>query len=158
MTHTIYRKGKEYSTEQYEIEKASGERNNQGTKRLKKLSQRHIEIIDLHTRGYKMVDIAKTVGVTRFNVSNVLNDPLAQDVIKKAHQQVENEFDALYGRVVDTIRDGLEKEIGLDTRLRAVDRYAKMKQVNGDQGKGPETAEDVVDRILQLNIQVNAGS
>ena len=143
---------------QYELEKISGKRNASGATKLVKLKEKHKTIVNLHIRGFSGRQISAAMGVSRTQVSTILHDPLCQDVIKKAHQEVEEEFSALYGRVVDTIRDGLDKEMGMDCRLKSVDRYAKMKQVNGDQGKGPETAEDVVERILQLNIHVNAGS
>ncbi len=104
---------------------------------LKRLSQRHKLIIGLHLNGKSHKYIAGIVGCSEVTVSTVIHDPLAQEVITFYYEGVESELKALFPKVVDAVRDALDNT-AIGTRLKGVDRFAKLTGLDnrGDEGKG----------------------
>ena len=101
--------------------------------RLKRLSQRHKLIIGMHLNGESHKEIAKVVGCSETTVSVVVRDPLAQEVIEFYHEGVEAELKALFPKVVDAVRKGLEDN-SIKTKLAAVDRFAKLTGLDAPEG------------------------
>lgn len=145
------------SVSQYEVEKANGTRLPNGARPLKKLKPRHLQVIRLHLEGLPNRRVAQQLGMTDSQVSLILSDPLTRPILARASEQWDLEFDALYGLHLDALREGLQSGDVRD-RIRAASVYGRerLERRKQDTG-GSESAEDVIARMLQLNIQVNVG-
>lgn len=139
-----YQRNKELIATKYQYEKWTGERNADGSARLKKLSAVHRQWVACFINGMKQVEIAQQFGVAAITVHRVLSDPLAKELIEEFDDGFKAEFQAMFPLVSDTIRDGLDPERPMGTRLRAVDRYAKVARlVGGDDGQEGELRDKV---------------
>ena len=118
-----------------------------GRKALKRLTQRHKLIIGLHLAGKSNAEVSDVVGCSRMMVSSVIRDPLAQEVITYYYEGVEDELKALFPAVVDTVRDALDPLKSIDTRLKGVDRFAKLTGLD---------AKDGDKKDITMNVIVNA--
>lgn len=148
-----------YSPAKYQAEKALGTRASSGASHLKQLSPIHYTIIAFHLEGKSNNAIALLVKKSYITITKVLNDPLAMDIIEQAYQGNDKRFRALYGKAVDTIDESMEKSQPMNIRLRGADTYLKAHgKFDKDDGTAGESAEDVIARILQMNIQVNVNT
>lgn len=152
-----------YNTTQYEREKRQGIRKTNGARKLKKLSNRHLRIISMHLEGNSGEYIAAVMRVTVITVSRILNDPLAINLLGTIYKDRQGEIDALAGKAIEAVRDGLHEKRDMRIRLGAVDKYTKLKDSIGKEETSAKTAEDVVAEIFNrvtlgnTNIQVNIG-
>ena len=152
-----------YKSPTYELEKRQGLRRANGAKKLKKLSNRHLEIISRHLQGESGETIAICMGCTIVTVSRVLNDPLSQDLVSVIYRDRQGEIDALAGRAIAAVRDGLDEKRDMRIRLGAVDKFTKLKDSIGKEDDSAKTAEDVVQEIFAglkiegKNVQINIG-
>jgi len=110
---------------------------------LKRLSQRHKLIIGLHLAGKSNEHIADVVGCSRLTVGAIIRDPLAQEVITYYYEGVEDELKALFPAVVDTVRAALGNA-SIETRLKGVDRFAKLTGLDGDRGENKGTTVQIL--------------
>lgn len=135
--------------------KAQGLLRANGFTPLKRLSYRHMCIIQRHLEGRSGKDIASEFGCTQITVSRVLWDPLAQEIIQRALEDANQEINALVPLAVDAVRTALDHE-SLSTRLRGVDKLAKLKEMQGVKDN-TRSAEDLIAEILKKaeNVQVN---
>lgn len=154
----------------YQREKTLGIRRENGAAKLKKLNSKHMTMISMHLAGARNSEIADHFGCTQSRVSLVLTDPLAKEVIARALDAKKMELDALAGTAIDAVREGL-RDGGMNTKLRAVNVYSKLRDSLTDKDKGTVTAEDVIARMLDTvaskgfhytriegqNVQVNTG-
>ncbi len=140
----------------YQLEKQLGLRGENGRKLIQKLKPKHHRCVELHLAGVATKEIALALGVTEDTIWGWLRDPLVQEKVQQGRQMFEGEFDALYGRAIDAVRSGLG-DVDPTHRLRAAAIYFKQKQEAAalKVGGGKETAEDVIARMLQVNIQIN---
>jgi hypothetical protein len=118
-----------------------------GTVPLKKLSGKHLRLINLHTSGIKGDEIAAILGLTRPRVSAILNDPLVQAEIQRRYIALDQEMFAKSISVVSEAMDGADKSIALraaDMVWKARDRYAPKGNV------AAATAEDIVQKMLAI--------
>jgi len=147
----------------YVREKVLGLRRENGAMKLKRLTHRHMQIIGMHLEGQSIEQVAYNNRVTISTVSRVLNDPLAQQLLKQVYSDKESEIQALAGKAIGVVRDALIGDHALSLKLRAVDRYVKVRETMLSKEKGPETAEDVIARMLSggniiaNNVQINMG-
>ena len=149
----------------YEIEKRVGIRRQDGSRNLRRLSSRHIRIIAKHLRGDSSESIALSIGCTVVTISRILHDPLAERLIESIFKVRQKELDALAGEAIDAVRTGLRQKGDTRTKLTAVDKYTKLREVMNKDSAGPETAEDVIARILEhskilikdSNVQIVSG-
>lgn len=147
----------------YLVEKVIGTRRENGALKLKRLTNRHLKLIGAHLEGLSLEQIAHANHLTIATVSRVLNDPLAQAMLKRVYTSREGEIQALGGKAVDVVRRGLDKEQPIGVQLRAVDRYTKLRETMLPKDKLSDTAEDVIARMLERgniigeNIQINIG-
>jgi len=147
----------------YLVEKAIGKRRENGALKLSRLTNRHMKIIGAHLHGLSLEQIAMEQSVSVATVSRVLNDPLAVALLRKVYGHREDEIQALGGKAVDVVRRALDKDQPMSTQLRAVDRYAKLRETMLPKDKANESAEDVIARMLARgniigeNIQINFG-
>jgi len=148
----------QYSPDVYRDEKATGIRLPNGAKPLAKLSPKHLDMLRLHLEGMKNCDIAVLHGCTDATVSLTLNDPRMVELKKQHKQNVSNEFDALYGGVVDTIRDGLQVTQPMNVRLKSADMFLKESPMRRTEESERDTAEDVVKRLLEISLNVNVNA
>ena len=153
-----------YDTTQYESEKRSGLRRSNGARKLKKLSHRHLAILSQHLEGKSGEEIAKEMRVRVVTISRVLNDPMVKQLTSRIFSDRQMELDALAGKAIGVVRDGLGSDHGIKERLAAVDKYTKLKDTIGAEESSAESAEDIVDRIFKgvstesLNVQINVGT
>ncbi len=133
----------------YEVEKRVGIRRADGSRNLRRLSARHIRIIAKHLRGDSSESVAASIGCTVVTISRVLHDPLSERLIETVFKARQKEIDALAGEAIDAVRTGLRKKGDTRTRLTAVDKYVKLQEVLNKDSAGPETAEDVIARMLE---------
>ena len=143
--------------ERYEMEKANGKRRPNGALALKKLSPLHIEIVKAHLDGVRNTDIAAMFRMTDSTISLILSDPLVEEIRAEWLKDRHAEFNALYGRAINTIRDSMNEDKPALVRLRAAKMVMEDAPFTKSREDGRETAEDVVQRILQVNIQINNG-
>lgn len=148
----------------YLVEKHLGIRRENGALKLKRLTARHLKVIALHLEGHSLETIANNIPCTISTVSRVLNDPLSQRILKTVYEDRKGEIHALGGKAVAAVRAGLDEKQTIGTRLRAVDRFAKIKSALVGEENSNESAEDVIARMFanttvlgNVNIQVNQG-
>ncbi len=152
-----------YDSVKYLMEKARGDRLRNGLPPLKRLTNRHRAILNMHILGEKGIDIAAHFGVRGTLVSRIIHDPLGQEYLQMKLKMDDARFTALYGNAVDVIKDGMAPEETMNNRLRAANIYMERKdKLDERHGKKPDSAEDVIRRILDdptiiqnLNLQVN---
>jgi len=134
---------------------------------LKKLSQKHKNIIALHVQCMKREDIGKIAGCTPEYVSMVVAQPLAKAYLRDLEKYMDSRLEALYGRSVDVIQDGLDGA-ATETQLKAARLQLEVTgKLKGDKD-GAQSAEDVVAALLKHaaggvvaiggNVQVNVDS
>ena len=149
---------KKYDPVLYRLQKDIGVRTEGGVFKLQKLKPIHKRIIAAHLSGMPSVEIAQLFNVHFKTIHTVINDPLAIAFMNEFDSLTRKEFDALRIRANAAIRDGLAPNQNIHTRLRAADQFSKRA---GDYHPKPpeqqESAEDVIQRLLnlQINVQVN---
>lgn len=152
-----------YDVAIYEREKKTGIRRQNGAKKLKKLSHRHLAIVSMHLEGKSGEDIAKLMNVRVVTVSRILNDPMVKQLTGRIFSDRQMELDALAGKAIDVVRTGMTDGT-LREKLTSVDKYAKLKDTIGAEDLSVESAEDIVDKIFKgvqtenLNVQINVGA
>jgi len=139
--------------DQYKQELEDGTRNANGSRKLKELTPQHEEMVAMHLDGMRNRDIAESFNVTDSTVSIVLSDPLAQAIVQRARKENEARFSNLYGKVVDVIEDAIDPNESIDIRLKGANVYLKEAGNQGTQDK--ETAEDVIQKIINLQVNGN---
>lgn len=119
------------------------------------LSPTEHAIVELHLDGQKNITIAAALGCTPQTISNTINRPHVKKYINSLINEEQERLEALHGKFVDVIADGLSKGSNINTRLKAARLY--KDSVNKDE-KG-KSAEDIVAKLLNLhvNVQVNTG-
>lgn len=149
-----------YTPEKYLKEKRDGKRLASGVEPLKRLTPRHIRILNLYISGASPSEICDELKVTHFTVWRTVNDPLAEPLLRKAYDARQKEMDALLGKAIDAVRVGLDSEETKE-KLSAVGAYAKLKTTVAPETNQAQSAEDlakaIIDRakIENLNVQVN---
>lgn len=130
---------------QYNYEKIIGLRRKNGVRNKKKLTPKDLQIISCFVMGMKPVEIAEQVDFSLQQVHNVLTDPLAREHLDSFNQAHREELGAMLPLVNDAVRDALTSA-GIDTRLKGVDRWAKVhRTINGDPGaeKAQQKTEEI---------------
>jgi hypothetical protein len=154
----------DYDRQQYLEEKKNGDRLPNGAKPLKRLTEKHRKILRLHLAGIPNQLIAESLGASEVTISRILHDPLGVKEIAKYGKDKELEFEALYGKTVDALRDALDAKTLANTpahttRLKAVDIFYKASGKYKDAEDSAESAEDVIQRILRNPlVQINVNS
>lgn len=111
-------------------------------------------ILDYHLAGKKIKEIALLTGYTINSIYRILNHPNVQYVRQQLLNSTQQEFEALFARIVDSVRDdfdSLDPERISDARKDWIKAHGKI--FNPDLGKqvinNNITAEDVVLNLLQ---------
>jgi transposase len=149
--------------QRYLAEKRAGIRRENGALKLTRLTHRHYKIIGLHLEGKSIEEISNTLHLSYSTISRVLNDPLAQQILKRVYNHREEEIHALAGKAIEATREALTGDYPVAVKLRGVDRFVKIREVMVNKEQGRESAEDVIARILSnakfinSNVQINVG-
>ena len=142
----------------YEREKIDGTRRSNGARKLKRLSMRHLRILEMHLCGLSGEEISNAIGCTVVSVSRILNDPICQALIKRTYSDRQGELDALAGKAIDAVRSLLTNGSGSE-QLAAVDKFVKLKGIIAPESNPMESAEDFAAAIVAqagstVNIQI----
>ena len=140
----------------YEQQKVLGDRREDGSLNLKKLKPIHIRVIQMHLSGYNNAAISRKVQKTQVTISRWLSDPLIRAELELAINSERSRLTMMTGKAVDAVDLALESKDNT-MKLKGVDRFIKLSDHLGDGEEDKITAEDIVNRImnLNLNIQVN---
>jgi len=148
--------GTQQPVTKYLREKALGLRRENGAMHLKKLTPRHLQMVNMQIAGMSMEEIATAMRVSLSTVWKVVTDPLAKQYLRNIYEARQQELDSLLGRTTDAVRSALTTGTTKE-KLQAVSAYAKLKQVVAPETNPAQTAEDVATAIVAKasNIQMN---
>lgn len=153
----LVRANTEYDQDQYAMEKELGIREASGKLRLTRLRPIHRTMILLYAEGKSIKSIAEEVDRSYINVWQIINDPLAKELISRSIQDAQEHLKQAQVKAITAVSEGLES-VSFEDQMKAVDRYVKLAEHLGIGEGANETAEDVVQRILaSVNVQVNVG-
>ena len=138
--------GSPFDRERYEEEKRLGIRAPNGAARLRKLTGKHLRVVNFHMQGLKAYEIADIMRVSGAWISTVLNDPLAKAVIEQRFVDVDNEHFAKSIKVVGEKLDADDPAI----QLRAADMIWRARGRYDKKGDDRPTAEDIVQKMLAM--------
>ncbi len=117
-------------------------------------------VLALYLKGKSPQEISELTGYASGYVYHIINNPSTQSVRQQLLDQTNQDLESLFGKVVENIRQQLDSkdpqiQLAAQTQFfKATGKYTP-KQAN----KGSElTAEDVVSKLLQVNVQVNVQS
>lgn len=141
----------------YTDEKEIGLRRPDGSLNLKELKLIHYKALQMHTSGKKNSEIARTLHKTDATISRWLSDPLIVEILAKEYEANDARFKAMYGKTLDVIEDSLNQDKhSIGVNLKGADMYLKAHKKYDPENAGiGDTAEDVIARMLNLNIQFN---
>lgn len=133
---------------------------------LKKLSEKHKNIIALHAQCVNRIDIGAMCGCTPEYVSMIVAQPLAKEYLRTLELYMDSRLEVMYGKSVDVIQKGLDGD-ATDTQLKAARLQLEVTgKLKGDKAQA-QSAEDVVAALLKAasggviaigtNVQVNTG-
>lgn len=139
-----------------------------GTKRTKRrvkdkiidLSVRHRYVIDLYLSGLPREEIEELTGYTTNTISTIVNSPQAQMHRQQIMKHYDSDFQALYSKVISTVRENLSPDAPPAVRNEAakiwLKAHGKLEQ-EPTQGNGVNfSAEKIVVQILQQAQQERA--
>ncbi len=156
-----YAQNKELIADKYAYQKFMGDRQEDGSLKLKELKPEHKQYITCYLKGMKGVEIANQFNVAAITVYRVLADPLASEAINEFDEAFKAEFKALFPLVSDAVRRGLESG-NESVRLKAVDRWTKVSRFLGgddeEKDQGEKTATVVAARLRFIDLIERATS
>ena len=109
----------------YELDKRVGKRDVSGRWQLQELKPKHCRMIAAHMEGVSNIEIAAMFDVTETTISRVLNDPLAQQLIKTLERGLTQELRGLLKLAIAALREAMS-QADSDTKLKAIDRFEKL--------------------------------
>lgn len=115
------------------------------------------KVLGMHLAGVSTKDICEETGYSLGNVYLILKNQRVQAVRQQMLSVYQDEFEALFGQVTENIRTQLTAK-DVKTQQVAQDQWLKAeKKFSIKHGKsGPsESAEDMVAKLLNVNVQVN---
>lgn len=145
---------------QYEAEKEQGLRRDDGSKNLTSLKLIHHKALKMHLAGNSNRVIAQRLQKTDATISRWLSDPLIVEILDKEYKANDARFKALYSKTIDVIEDSLNQDKhSIGVNLKGADMYLKAhKKYDPENAKAGDTAEDVIQRMINLNLQFNINS
>lgn len=129
------------------------------------VAPRHRYVLELHLAGYKLYDkemssgsikpgITTLTGYKASTIYNILNSEGIAQLRQQIVKNLDSEFEAQYGRVVDAIGSCLEEGKPDEVKLKAAklwgDYFKRFQKVEVNQTLNV-TAEDVVFQIMNNN-------
>lgn len=128
----------------------------------KVLTPKHKQILSLVAQGMKYRDIGSLCKCTPQLIVMLGACSKGQEYLSFIEQQMDIRLRGLYSKSVDAIDDQLSNGSG-ENKLRAAKLQMQATGKLGKEAEKVDTAEDVIQRIMQLNvngdinIQVNGG-
>jgi hypothetical protein len=121
---------------------------------------RWYNVLALHLGGASPKEIMELTGYSAAMYYRILEHPSIQAVRQQLLDSTQQEFEALFSKVVENIRTQL-KSSDPQIQLAAQNQFFKATgkfapKVSKDDGN--LTAEDIVSKFLQVNVQVNVDS
>lgn len=122
-----------------------------------KLDGDHMHMLELHIAGLTHREIAAHLGCSAQTVSNIVTSELGRQFVAERIGGMDQEFLALYGDVIQAVRDGLAPDQETAVRLTAADKWLRAhgRFARSEGGSASVTAEDVVRKLLERGAQVN---
>lgn len=120
----------------------------------KRLSQKHKAALTLWAQGVKPIDVAAATGVGQVSLNLLVLSDLGRAFLHGLEELMDSRLKNMYTLSVDAIEDQLRNGSG-ENKLKAATLQMKA---TGKLGKGDEereSAEDVIQRIFQINGNVN---
>jgi len=115
------------------------------------------EVIALHLSGKSTKDICDATGYSLQTYYRIMNSPRSIAVRQQLMSMYQDEFEALFSKVIGNIREQLSSEsmkVKQTAQQQWLNTEKKFKIKTGGAGMG-ESAEDLVSRLLNVNVQVN---
>lgn len=120
----------------------------------KRLTPKHRQILSLYAQGMKRYEVAAFCRVTPAMVTLLAKSEKGKAYLSEIEEHMDGRLRALYSRSVDAIEDQLVNGKG-ENKLKAAALQMKATGKLGQAQEDQETAEDVIQRIMQMNVQVN---
>ena len=114
-------------------------------------------VLALHLSGKSPREVMEETGYSSAMYYKVLNHPTVQSVRQQLLDHTQQEFEALFSKVVENIRNQLKSndpQVQLAAQTQFFKATGKFQPKKGDEDK-ELTAEDIVSKILNINVQVN---
>lgn len=136
--------------QKYHTEMAQGKRRPTGQPYLKRLSGKHLTIINYHLAGMTGIEIADRMGCSTVMVSSILTDPLAKAKIDERFAALDEELRALRSRAVNVIRTSMD-HADPSVQLSAADKWFRAQGYYNPRKHedSTPTAEDLVKLLLK---------
>lgn len=121
------------------------------------IPHRWFEVVALHLAGKPTKEILEITGYSLGTYYSIMKNPRTQAVRQQLLSTYQDEFEALFCKVIHNIRTQLdsddvkEKQTAQQQWLNAEKKF----KVLGQKEKLGESAEDIVSRLLNVNVQVN---
>jgi hypothetical protein len=126
---------------------------------LKKLTQKHKDMVVLSLQGLSRDKVAEVCGCTPEYVTMIARQPLAKAYIAELEEHMDLRLRGLYEKSIDAIQAGLASPKVSDKLAAAQIQMAAVGKSELPAGKDNQTAEDVVGAMLIQagSVQVNIG-
>lgn len=125
---------------------------------LKRLRKPHYEMIALRSLGLTTKEIADKTGYNSYYVSEFLREPVVKSMLNQLFDEEEERLRSMTVLSVNAIRDGLdEQKSDIGTRLKAAKMQLESQGLNRPKDSGGGSAEDVIQRMLNIQVNVNTG-
>jgi len=119
-------------------------------KKSVRLNAKRRQILLLHLAGVPPEEISEQVRCTIATVYRTVNSKEGQQVFEDFIRYNDSEFRATRQLAIRAVRDALQPQQDIETRLRAADKVFKAMGDYSDQKQGQaQTAEDVIRRIIE---------
>jgi hypothetical protein len=108
-------------------------------------------VLDLHLSGMSIKDIALTTGYSLNSIYRILDSEGIQHVRQQILDSTQQEFQALFRKVVDSVREDLDSydpKVRVEARRDWLRAHGKVKESGGNQF----TAEDMVVQIMNGDV------
>ena len=124
---------------------------------LKKLSQKHKDMVMLSLQGLSREKVAEYCGCTPEYVTMINKQPLARAYIADLEGHLDLKLRGMYEKSIDAIKDGLNSPRVSDKLAAASLHLETIGKRTPRVDEGKESAEDVVSAMLISgnNVQVN---
>lgn len=125
----------------------------------KRLTPKHRQILSLYAQGMKREDIGALCKCTPQLVTMLATCEQGKQYLRNIEDAMDQELRGLYGSSINAIREQLESGSG-ENKLKAAKLQMQAIGKLGEKKEDRESAEDVIARImnLQVNVQINNGS
>lgn len=127
---------------------------------LKKLSNKHKEMISLALQGKPREYIGQACKCRPEYVTFIMRQPLARAYIAEIEEHLDSRLRGMYNKSLDAIEDGLGAGRVSDRLAAAKLQLTAIGKVKPDKENDRESAEDVVGAMLQVaagNVTINVG-